>query len=323
MPLTDDVAFQPNETPLARVRVNTSSIVSGPSRLVLGPTKTDLSKLNAYAVLNENGPNATKLVSYAVLITDGVDERASATDTIDSTYIPPAPWFEVGATLSPSSSASGASRHVAALSGPSATATIPPQPAPWGFDPQLASASIAVPRVNSGSTRLAGALTGPDGSASNSPPRELSASPWIEAARSSDIRSNFSAARLAGAVTGSGGSAAGGSIVANDPEQLSKLVGYAVLNSAAEDASKINAYAVLQGAPEVVETAAATDTVNGLYYEIIDPGPIEFASARDATNASFLTSGTAGPVRASQVVMEVLLPAAETARIKPFVWINT
>ncbi len=53
------------------------------------------------------------------------------------------------------------------------------------------------------------------------------------------------------------------------------------------------------------------------------PAVIAAASAQALTNASFIAAGSGGPVRASQVVMEVLLPFAETAKLRPFVWINT
>ncbi len=86
---------------------------------------------------------------------------------------------------------------------------------------------------------------------------------------------------------------------------------------------KINAYAVLQATPEADEVASATDATDALYSIIIDPGPIEAARARDITNASFLAAGTVGPVRASQVVMEVLLPVTKAAALRPFVQINT
>ncbi len=47
------------------------------------------------------------------------------------------------------------------------------------------------------------------------------------------------------------------------------------------------------------------------------------ASARVAAAASFIAAAEGGPVRASQVVMEVLVPFAGGAKLRPFVWINT
>jgi hypothetical protein len=331
VPLTDDLDFQPNPVPLTRARVNASSIVTGPQGFVPGPIKADLSKTTAYAVLNEAGPYASKINAYVVLGPNAVAEQATASDAPDRTYTPSlndVPWF--GANLpngSIGTPPANKSQLSAALAGPNDTAAIS-RPLglsgnPW-FEAVLPNASIAVPRVNSGSTRLFGALSGPNGADTFPPSAPPSSNPWIESSRSAEIPHDARAAgRLTAALSGPGGSdGSGAGIVAADPEQLSKLVNYAVLAEAGPYASKLNAYAVLIS-NDVDERADATDATDALYSIIIDPGPVEVASARDVTNASFLASGTVGPVRASQVVMEVLLPVTETARIRPFLWVNT
>ncbi len=56
---------------------------------------------------------------------------------------------------------------------------------------------------------------------------------------------------------------------------------------------------------------------------VSNPAVVAPASARTSAAASFIATGSGGPVRASQVVMEVLLPAPTTAKLRPFVQINT
>ncbi len=74
----------------------------------------------------------------------------------------------------------------------------------------------------------------------------------------------------------------------------------------------------------VASTAVAGNISSGtILVPPSGPAVIAAASARSLTNASFIAAGSGGPVRASQVVMEVLLPFAETAKLRPFVWINT
>ncbi len=56
---------------------------------------------------------------------------------------------------------------------------------------------------------------------------------------------------------------------------------------------------------------------------VLYPGTVAIASAGALTNASFIAAGSGGPVRASQVVQEVLIPAASTTKLRPFLWVNT
>ncbi len=73
----------------------------------------------------------------------------------------------------------------------------------------------------------------------------------------------------------------------------------------------------------VASTAVAGNISSGTV--LVPPGGpavIAAASARALTNASFIAAGSGGPVRASQVVMEVLMPFSG-AKLRPFVWINT
>ncbi len=186
---------------------------------------------------------------------------------------------------------------------------------PW-FETNLPPASRARPRVNSSSSPVGGALSGPNGAAGEAASGPLT----VTDLRVSQLGIEAWVQNVPADTVSQLGIEAWISV---EFLELSKLTSYTVLQSSAEDLSKLVSYAVLREIPALVEPATATDTINAFFLASTTKTILEGAFAQDAINASFVPSPGVAVVRASQVVMEVLMPfTGTTAKLRPYVQIN-